>query len=778
MRKSMMVAAFAVTGAGAAGASAALPVPYQGSDTEYDLTTQAIKGANSVNPTLITPLNSYIGGGSGNAIAVMSSASPTQYTGPMSRMIKSEANVCVNSGANATGAAGIVLGLDAVDVLSSTLAGGQASCNGAAGASGDNTGLGLAYGLNSSNALPAAAAVFSKAPTTANPMTWKWVLGLIYGGHDFSNSSAAVDCNSTARQNLVANWSLLFQQGCSFASGAAICNDTTHGGALWHAFRRDDVAGTADAFASIIGLTPSISGAYGETSTISTYGFGATPYCNAMNWDVSINNVNVSNSSYCYGGVHSQFLGPGGVPDSTDPTHRMPPPGVWGAAPDTSQLKPTKGSWDVLPTSYQDNDPIRRPCIGATVKNTGIAGEQICNIDNNLGLVLPINASDWLLSLSTPLKQYPTNNCTGAFVLGAPPTVFTCAPSGVTHSGECPNGDSLFAGGCLVPIDSTNDTSQCLSNSTNVTAIQVRTNLANGGNPDGRIYNITMRDGSVSNNGTLPFLQYNIAALSTAANPVTVDFWGGSGRIHSTQTILPGTAVPCQEVDVDDAIGCITQADPCSIGFSGDNAKTWNQRSPITAASPGTDAARLDEIYPVPATVQLLGQAGEYQFARKLYFSSFIGFQNIPNNSTSGTGTGASELYLANWEATDSNINPLLSSNGFFTFDTSGGPQYSPGGAGTTGLGAQFCEDFNESNICDSGKSTNNNACATINSAISSISNTANTVCGNGIVEAYEECDDGANQTAKGIGHCSSTCRCTTQSLGASTTAGGDNGCQ
>ena len=113
-----------------------------------------------------------------------------------------------------------------------------------------------------------------------------------------------------------------------------------------------------------------------------------------MNWDVSIANMNSANGSYCYGGVHSQFTGPGGVPDSTDPTHRMPPPGVWGAAPDTSQLKPTKGSWDVLPTSYQDNDPIRRPCIGATVKNTGIAGEQICNIDNNLPICNSLSLSE------------------------------------------------------------------------------------------------------------------------------------------------------------------------------------------------------------------------------------------------------------------------------------------------------------------------------------------------------------------------------------------------
>jgi cysteine-rich repeat protein len=52
-------------------------------------------------------------------------------------------------------------------------------------------------------------------------------------------------------------------------------------------------------------------------------------------------------------------------------------------------------------------------------------------------------------------------------------------------------------------------------------------------------------------------------------------------------------------------------------------------------------------------------------------------------------------------------------------------------------------------------------------------------VCGNGTVEAYEECDDGATTGATGD-KCSTTCRCTTQYIATSPVgpSGGSTGCQ
>ena len=85
--------------------------------------------------------------------------------------------------------------------------------------------------------------------------------------------------------------------------------------------------------------------------------------------------------------------------------------------------------------------------------------------------------------------------------------------------------------------------------------------------------------------------------------------------------------------------------------------------------------------------------------------------------------------------------------NDFFTLGAS-----SPAGADT-----QFCEDFNEQTIC--GATSNNNACPSNPTGLP----TANTVCGNGTLEAYEECDPGATgipPVNAGAGGCSATCRC------------------
>src|SRR5262249_51646789 len=152
-----------------------------------------------------------------------------QQTAPMSRMMNSGGGLCTfnggTAGSTATNASGIVIGLDAVDVLSSTTSGATTACNSA--------GNGLAFSGTTG--------VFANGNANQN---WKWVLALVYGGLDLSNPSAGQDCNSAARQALVANWSKLFQNGC--ANGNAVCGDAAHGGVLWHAFRRDDASGTAD----------------------------------------------------------------------------------------------------------------------------------------------------------------------------------------------------------------------------------------------------------------------------------------------------------------------------------------------------------------------------------------------------------------------------------------------------------------------------------------------------------------------------------------------------
>jgi hypothetical protein len=492
MKKSIIVAAIMAAGAGVTGVSAAsLNAPYQGSDTLFNLTQSAIGDIGTIGPQ-----TAYVGGGSGNGQSAMAAgggafSTASQQTAPMSRMVNNGGSACkfnsdsTATGVNLTSASGIVVGLDAVDVLSSTNSGGQTTgttCNAAGEGLAANGTSGIFAGTGTQN--------------------WKWVLALVYGGKDLS-PGGITDCNSAARQNLVSNWSKLFQAGCtpssaagpSGTSAASVCGaGTPANGALWHAFRRDEASGTSDVFSSLIGISPS-------TSNSAVNGFGTSPYCNALNWDTQ-----AGNATNCNFGPHDQWTGPGGIVDPASAcvistgacttagagNHRRPPPGTWGDAPDSSQ---TTNSADVLATQMQDNDPIRRPCLGGGTNNHARAGEEVCNLDGALGLVVPMVDTDWITTLAAPNnKQYPTNNCNG-FAPGRSANVLNCAPRGTSkHSGECANGDQLIGGACSVPIDATNNTSQCVATAATFAPLHARTiGLASG-----RHFNVEMRDGSVN----------------------------------------------------------------------------------------------------------------------------------------------------------------------------------------------------------------------------------------------------------------------------------------
>jgi hypothetical protein len=453
------------------------------------------------------------------------------------------------------------------EVVSSILSGAGAACNAGLGA-------GIAYS-------GAPAGIF------ANParQDWRSVLALLYGGLDDTSPGSNPDCASPARKLLIDNWKYLFQDSCS---SAAACAGAPVNGALWRAFRLDDSSVASQVFASIIGLAV-------PPSATAVNGFGSSPYCNAMNWDTSTTNVN------CSRGSNDQWVGPGGVVDPASKcvilgacgapgtgNHRRPPPSTWGDNPDPSQG--ALGA-DVLPTQFQDNDPIRHPCIGGPTGVPGRPGEEVCNLDGALGVVLPIPESSWMAMLPTALPQYTVSPCTG-FAFGRPPTVFTCAVrgAGTKHSGECPNGDRLFAGGCLVPVDTVHNTSSCEATKATVAAIQV----LSLGNPDGRIYNVHVRDGTTG--GTVPvgYAQYPVGSTGT-----TLDFVGGYSRIHEIETLIPGLPA-CRQSLMGAQIGCLVQADPCSIGIADQNAPVWN--APMT---PSTGAVRVNQVMPGAPTYPL-----------------------------------------------------------------------------------------------------------------------------------------------------------------------------
>jgi cysteine-rich repeat protein len=300
---------------------------------------------------------------------------------------------------------------------------------------------------------------------------------------------------------------------------------------------------------------------------------------------------------------------------------------------------------------------------------------------------------------------------------------------------------------------------------------------------------------------------------------------GATGPTAISALALSGpNNVGCQEADVADQIVCLTQADPCSVGYEGDGGKTWGKRQNGVQCTAGTSttvganaassciqagvcqtladaglcvgtgangdappytngtgcptqclgtglvdnqaslALRIDQTYPTQTTVQQLGQqAAEYQIARKLYFSSIVGFQNLQNTANDGSAAGELALaqYMANSPATQ--INPILTNVGYFLLQG----QTTTGGVGGTvpasTFNAPFCEDYNEVTVCGA-TTANNNGCtanAGQNTFLSEAVGLPSTgsICGDGHQDPYEECDDGVNNGTAGD-KCSTTCRC------------------
>jgi cysteine-rich repeat protein len=842
MRISLVTATLALVGAGTIGMGATFATqPYVGSDSLYNLTNGALVAAGLGNN------GDYSGGGSAAGESAMAATTPTQWTAPMTKMMAT--TTC--SALRPTHASGVVLGLDAVDIYSSTFAG-AAPPGGTGGCSGQTNGdgLGLAYStsLNYTN--------YAGQPATLTFKNWTDVLALLYGGYDKSESGTAIytDCDSPQRQALVANWANLFQASTTTCTQnpTSACTTATYkagggvsptnspfgtasgnvsiNGALWHAFRRDDSASTSDVLASLIGLGTiyaqggsKLKDKNGNTLSYSVSasknnGFGVSPYCNALNWDTTAANEPAGTpAKHCQLGAYHQFVGPGGIPEPNagvcsvgaaacspvgsacstggtcnwDGIHRRPPHNTWGDA--SSEPVASNIGADVMPTSYQDNDPIRRPCLGlSNLIGAGKPGEEVCNIDNpagagngppgQLGLVLPIPALDWLGSLGatacngSACLAFPTNAC-GAFASGAEMTVLHCATSG-TKNNVCPDGAPIN-GGCQLPVNAAGTSDQCENNPSKwPTGTDTTQN-------DGRIFNLVAYDGTTGG-GPEPY------AIPGTTN--TIPFTGAFSRIHqtvpiwdttksTTPPVLPGTNPSgqtqggCQSAPASDQMGCLAQADPCSIAYEADDGKTWNERSVPPLSVSGIDALQVSQVYPTTATVQ----NQTYPGWRKLYFNSSNGFDGIDGGVLFGTDNAVAELALGQYESNTASVTALLSTYSYFSLG------HSPNG---TGGNTPYCEDFNEQMLCDGGI-VNQNACNFNLNALSPANNSAipsgttasfaaipadpspfaipdagagisgpttSTVCGNGVTELFEDCDDGLLNGTTGD-PCNTICR-------------------
>jgi hypothetical protein len=368
---------------------------------------------------------------------------------------------------------------------------------------------------------------------------------------------------------------------------------------LRHAFRRDDASGTTDTLVTLLGLA----------SIVSTGSSPSTPFCNALK------------------------------PTDTAPT-------LGRFYPD-----------------YQDNDVIRRACLGSNNGTTPSTSphEQVCSRNGDLGLVLTIPPVDTLPQGTLAGQAYAAQPCkTGVFMFGT-------APETASGSGRCPNGDVIvFGNQCLVPVDASGNAGCLAGAGTYLSFAFDQTTVIDGmtatdPNQDGRMWNqhLYAADGTY---------QYDVKGRQIQ---------GAFHRLHTTRTALnPSNGFGCTHADATSQIGCLVKASPCSIGFAGREA----------AVMDGVAGLKLNAIEPSSQCIlnfmDSTKVAQTYPLTRKLYLNTMKGFESVTGN----------ELTLA--KCFNNKAPGLMSTYGFF-----------PLTGNTT-----RCEDFNEQTEC--GASGNVNACA------------------------------------------------------------------
>ncbi len=276
-------------------------------------------------------------------------------------------------------------------------------------------------------------------------------------------------------------------------------------------------------------------------------------------------------------------------------------------------------------SDYLDSDPIRRTCD---------SNEEVCGRDGKLGLVTVVEVPGNL----TGAQNYPGNLCTlGKFRLLKP------ANTGVT---VCPNGGGLLFGKCFQPVVENADgtfTADCLARKTPVQGF-------GGAGMDGRAYNLFSKNAD----GTY--------RKDTVNRFITGAFY----RLHTTKVINTGSPV-CLQDDATTQIGCLARANGCALGFAGREADTLapaGSVAALTVSGLAPTQANIENLVTTPTNA-----SDDYPLARKLFFSSIDGFENV---------TGG-ELELAKCFANNAVIGPIVSGRGFIPV---------PGGV--------QCQDFNE----------------------------------------------------------------------------------
>jgi len=331
---------------------------------------------------------------------------------------------------------------------------------------------------------------------------------------------------------------------------------------------------------------------------------------------------------------------------------------------------------------YEDADPVRTKCD---------AGEQVCanipyanrhahqnnaqafqapavnnpNADKigDLGLVQAISIP------TDTAKQYAgsDNACSlGKFAFVKLDSILN------TTLQKCPDGNARQSNACRFPFFQVNATSPKIFG---CRAVQgTRPGNIVFSNMDGRVYNAFHMDTA----GVLA------VKPKTGLSDPRWSF-GGMFKIHQTTVGANSGGAPCHEVDATEQIGCLTQADECSIGYAGRAGLLWNGttgnnnitvklRSPADATVSSTaddDVAvkRLDLLQggTAPACSSDFGK--RYSLSRVLYLGSSKGFANVDDLGAKPTSP-LKELTFAQWICTHkANVDTILNKYDYIPTD-------------------------------------------------------------------------------------------------------------
>ena len=611
MRTSITGAAILLAGAGAASLAAAVDttgsnIALNGSDTLFDVTQSVIASCNTAFGDFSSQGITYLGGGSGVGAGAM--GLNTQEVSPMSRALKSSEYCSIASPASAGLSEGLLVGIDGVAIAANQT---NSCSNSASGANGFGT--------------TAAMAVLSGGNGTATGATYTFgdASGSLYKGQPSFDALAVLyfglthdgnyNCASDTRKTLIKNWKNLFASDCA-------AGDTTCSAGLTHAWRRSDLSGTTDAFVSVLN-PPNGTTSNGKGAAVSV-GIGTLS-------NVPVGAAQKSNP-FC---------------NSADAT----------ASPATVSFG---GSSD-----FQDLDPVRTNCVAGKdgVCEGFKAGTTSGSFAGDLGVVETILVPDGTTALASDF--YPQQACSASCTLVAP-IKGNQLPAGY----KCPGGGGTIGGACLMPFAGSTSSPDPRCITANTTKCADLT-----GRPDGRQYNLATVVAAAqiptAQRGTTPF-QY---AFDANKRIMTGSFY----RIHSTTGGAGNVPDPtvgqtglCQENDDTSQIGCLSDADPCSIGYAGrESAKSYPglgtpavpQTAPLKAlAINGTPPFTPASINADPDTalknlLQPTGTSPVYGLARRLYFNTIYGFSNLKGG----------ENELAQCYGNNAIVGPAISSHGF-----------------------------------------------------------------------------------------------------------------